>query len=133
MIAKKIIVIVFIGLSLILAACSPAGSEPVLPGTGSGTPLPGVPTELPPEAAIEAQRQLSESLGVPVEQIPFVSYEQMDWQDSCLGLGQPNESCAQVITPGWRIIVEVSGQQYEIRTDETAQAVRWQVVDAGTG
>jgi hypothetical protein len=25
----------------------------------------------------------------------------MEWPDSCLGLGGADESCAQVMTPGW--------------------------------
>jgi hypothetical protein len=64
-----------------------------------------------------------------IESCPIVvSFEQTDWQDACLGLGGPEESCAQVVVPGFRVVLEVNGQQYEIRTDQTGEVIR-QVTD----
>jgi len=34
------------------------------------------------------------------------------------------EFCAQVITPGYRIVLEVNGKEYEAHADERGQAVR---------
>jgi len=115
------------GLILILAACTPQVGE--LPGNGVG-PTPAATeqtpsaTGLPPAAVLEAQKYLAEQLGVPIEQAQIGEIEQVDWSDSCLGLGGPAESCAQVITPGWRATFVVNGQAYEVRTDETGSAVR---------
>lgn len=109
---------------LLLAACAP--QEGGVPVTGE-TIVPGtlpLPTELPPEAVLEAQQWLADQLSVAAEQVQIVDVEQSEWSDSCLGLGGPNESCAQVITPGWRVVFEISGQSYEVRTDETATTIR---------
>jgi len=119
--------ITYLGVSLLvlfLAACAP--QAPGVPVTGE-TSVPNTPTpfpELPPEAVLEAQRWLATQLNVAAEQVQVVEVEQAEWTDSCLGLGQANESCLQAITPGWRAIFEINGQRYEVRTDETGSAIR---------
>jgi hypothetical protein len=57
-------------------------------------------------------------------EIEVVSLEAAEFTDSCLGLGQPDESCLQAITPGFLIILSAEGQAYEVHTDETGQQVR---------
>jgi hypothetical protein len=101
---------------LLATACSPA--TPAL--------TPDLPGRLPPAAVLTGQQQLAQDLGVPVEQLEIVEIEQVEWPDACLGLAEAGEMCAQVITPGWRAIVSVDSQEYEIRTDETGDQMRWQ-------
>ncbi len=81
-------------------------------------------TGLPPEAVLDAQRWLADQLNTAAEQVTIVTIEQAEWSDSCLGLGGAAESCAAVITPGWRAIFEADGQRYEVRTDETGGTIR---------
>jgi hypothetical protein len=80
---------------------------------------------LPAEVVTGVQANISETLGLPVDQFEVATVEQVEWRDSCLELGGPAESCAAVITPGWRIVVSADGQDYEVRTDETGTQVRW--------
>jgi hypothetical protein len=94
----------------VLAACSPAG----LPDTGGV----GTPQDLPPQAVLEAVDRLSQELGVTVEEIEIVEFEQVEWPDACLGVPQEGQACAQVITPGFRVVLEANGQQYEFRSDQ---------------
>lgn len=118
---KKITVFVLILLSLAFAtACAPAATPD--PGTGESTPE--LPAGLPPEVVLAAQQLLSEQLGVQIEQVEIVTIEQAEWSDSCLGLGGPARSCLTVITPGWRAVFEVNGQQYEVRTNDTGTEIR---------
>jgi hypothetical protein len=79
---------------------------------------------LPPQVVLDAQQWLAQQLNVAIEQVQIVEVEQAEWTDSCLGLGGPNESCLQAITPGWRAVFEINGQRYEVRTDETGSAIR---------
>lgn len=95
--------------------------------TPDASVTPGTSDDLPPAAVISALFQLARELGVSTDQIEIVSMGQSDWPDACLGLAAPGEACAQVITPGWQVIVEVGGQQYEVRTDDTGQVVRWRL------
>lgn len=46
----------------------------------------------------------------------IVSVERTSWPDSCLGLARPDEVCAQVITPGYRVMVSLGGRQLEYHT-----------------
>lgn len=39
------------------------------------------------------------------------------WPDACLGIQQEGIGCAEVETPGYRIILEQGGAQYEYRSD----------------
>jgi len=79
---------------------------------------------LPPYAAVAAQEHLSEQLGVPVNDIDIASFERRDWPDACLGLAGADEMCAQVITPGYRVVVRAEGAEHVVRTDETGSVVR---------
>ncbi len=80
----------------------------------------------PSPAALAAQKRLARALGVSANQVQLVSTEQAQWPNTCLGLAQPGEACADTVTSGWRMIFDVNGQNYEVRTNETASIVRWQ-------
>lgn len=71
-----------------------------------------------------ASQFLGQTLNVPVNQVSFSGVSVETWSDSCLGVGQANESCAQVTTPGYRISFNVGGQTYELRTDSTGSNMR---------
>jgi len=51
-----------------------------------------------------------------VSTIRLVSSEQVDWPDGCLGVVKPGMMCIQVITPGYRIILEVNGRAVELHS-----------------
>jgi len=80
----------------------------------------------PSQVALAAQQRLAKDLGVAPNQVQLVSTEQVKWPNTCLGLARPNEGCADTMTSGWRIIFDVAGQPYEVRTNETASIARWQ-------
>lgn len=84
----------------------------------------GTKDDGPPAAVLEAQSWLAEQLNVPVEEIKIVSMEEVEWTDSCFGLGGAAEICAAEITPGWRANFDVNGQQYEVRFDKTGTIAR---------
>ncbi len=53
-------------------------------------------------------------LRVPFENITVEVLEARDWPDSCLGLAQDGEGCADVITPGFIVFL---GDGFRYRTD----------------
>jgi hypothetical protein len=83
--------------------------------------------ELPPEAVLRGRERMAEALDVVPEQIEILEVEQVDWPDACLGLAEPGEACAEVITPGWRAAVGLNGGIHELRTDETGDVARWRL------
>lgn len=80
-----------------------------------------------PTAVLSAVQVLSENLNIPPEEIKVASYEKTEWPDGCLGLGESDELCTQVIVSGWTITMHTKEQTYEVHTDETGSNVRWQL------
>ena len=103
----------------------------VLTGCNLGSAVPAtqnVPTmvaeTIPPEVIVQIQNQVSQALSAAAEQIQIEMVEQRDWPDACLGLPNPDEACAEVITPGWLVVVDVGGTEYRYRVDETGTIIR---------
>lgn len=110
----KVWMILAAAMVLLLSACGP--QEVGVPGTGVESP--------DAEAAGAAILDLADRTGVSIADVQVVSIQETEWRDSCLELGQLNESCAQVMVPGYRIVLEVEGQQYVYHTDQTGDLLR---------
>jgi hypothetical protein len=83
------------------------------------------PTEMPSlDPTLNAivslvKNDLKEKTGVGLEKIHILEIEAVEWPDSSLGCGQPGEVYMPVITPGFRILLEVDGQVYSYHTNTT--------------
>jgi hypothetical protein len=64
-----------------------------------------------------AQTDLAGRLGVARSDIYVVQIKAVDWPDTSLGCPQPGMMYAQMITPGYRIILSARGQEYDYRAD----------------
>ena len=64
-----------------------------------------------------AKTDLMQRLGVTEEDILVKSVEEKQWRNSSLGCPQPGMMYLQVITPGFRIVLTVDGQDYDYHTD----------------
>lgn len=120
----RIDLLVFVLSILVIIACAPAPTpieEP--PGTDEQPASTEVPADLTP-AQLAAITAFSESLGLSAEQIKIVSTEAVDWPDGCLGVQEEGIACTDVITPGFRIILEAAGRQVEYHTNEDGTHVR---------
>lgn len=127
---NKPIVALLLLMIVLLAACRPAAIEPGAGGEDMATPetpaeSPTTETGNPADTATAAAvAQLANELGLSAEEITLVSAEMTEFTDSCFGLGGPEESCLQAITPGWLVRLSVAGEEYEVRTDELGQQAR---------
>ena len=74
----------------------------------------------PVEAATAALEALAAVSGRTVEEIEVVLVTPMQWPDACLGLPEAGEACAQVITPGYEVTLNLDGNVSVYRTDEDA-------------
>jgi hypothetical protein len=57
--------------------------------------------------------------GIEADAIAVVSAEMTEWPDACLGVQQPGVACAEVITPGFKIVLGAGSAEYEYHTDAT--------------
>jgi len=97
-------------LALLLSACEPA--------------VPEDPMDAPPEVEQAAMMELSDQTGIAMEDMEVVRAVWREWPDACLGLPEPEEQCAEVLTPGWQVTVVAEGEEYVLRTDDLGTVVR---------
>ncbi len=111
------ITVALLGVGLLIASCVPLSG----PAT---SPLAPPATSTPWPALVQAQAALAAQLGIAAEAIVLVAAEPVEWPDACLGLAQAGEMCAQVITPGYRMVLAADGKHYTVHTDQTGGQVR---------
>lgn len=80
-----------------------------------GAALADAQADLPPVQA--AITDLSQRLAVPEGQIRLISTEAVTWPDSSLGNPQPGTVYLQVLTDGYRVILQHATTRYEYHTD----------------
>jgi len=77
-----------------------------------------------PEPVTLARRALADELGRPPEAVTIRAVEAVDWPDGSLGCPQPDRMYPAVITPGFRVTLEVDGTSYTLHTDRATRVVR---------
>lgn len=111
----------------LLLACSqsitPSSSEESTASPTEGDPTPMTPTlPVPQDANVEkliqkTKEDLANRLTVAADEISFIEVTEVEWSDSSLDCPQPGMGYLQVITPGYRILLEAGGQSYEYHTN----------------
>jgi len=80
-----------------------------------------------PEAAqpavTAAKRDVASRLGVPITEVRVIRVEAVEWPDASLGCPEPGRMYIQVITPGYRVVLEAAGEVFEYHTDRGSRAV----------
>jgi len=99
--------------------------SPVLPGKEGSMSKPGTvePIKGSEKALAAAIADLSKQSSVPPEDITLVSMEAVEWSDSSLGCPQEGFMYAQVITPGYLIMLEANGEQFAYHTDQEGNSI----------
>ena len=65
-----------------------------------------------------ASEDLADRLGIDEDEIEEVSFEKVDFPNTALGALEEDEMAGDMITSGWRVILDVGGDEYEYRADE---------------
>jgi len=85
------------------------------------------PTEMSDQAMLAvadvAVAELAQWLAVDHKLITVLSVEAVEWPDASLGAPEPGKMYAQVITPGYRVVLEADGKMYELHGDERGRFV----------
>jgi hypothetical protein len=99
--------------------------EDAVTSSGSSeTPVPDADEERIGEPLVQAAIQnLAERLKISSNEISILNVVPLDWSDASLGCPMPGQAYAQVVTPGFQIILQANGKQYEYHTDITNQVV----------
>lgn len=133
---KEQLYILFTLTMILLVSCQPVDSpltnEPPLPtapaadaGTDTITPpmTPNTPEPAAQELISQTKTQLAQKLGIGQEEIFLFNVKAVEWPDASLGCPQTGEAYAQVITPGYQILLEANGQVFSFHTDKTDKVI----------
>lgn len=79
----------------------------------------------PPASLIEDLKTiLATELGIASTEVLVQEATAVEWSDSCLDIPHADEFCAQVITPGYRIILSTLSETFEFHTDRSGRNIR---------
>lgn len=99
-------------------AASPLGQQQPPPGSMN----PGYGDLTPDQiklADIAIGKLLNSSQGISPPMITVKSFEAKEFPDASLGCAREGQMAAQVITPGYQVVLEAQGKEYDYRlTDE---------------
>jgi hypothetical protein len=132
---KLILLISFV--ALMLLACEPEliSTPPTLAATSAlvamdtniplATNLPlatRIPTRLTPaqQAAVAA---LASTLNLTADQIKVISTQTVIWPNGCMGVQRMGMMCTNQQVPGFFIVLEANGKQYEFHTNRDGSAI----------
>ncbi len=106
---------------------SPAASRPpfgTMPPLASG-PLPsGDIGDVPDDIWQAVLDDLAQRVGEPVEQPTVTAAGAVTYNDGSLGCPEPGVMYTQALVEGYRVIVEVDGQEYDYRIGRSATDLR---------
>ena len=131
------ITILSTGFLLGCTAPTPAVQEPATvtaTPAGSQTPADQGPLDSALEipAVLAAVSDLSERLGVAADDVKVVEVEPVIWRDASLGCPQPGMVYIQILSPGYRVELEVKGSVYVYHTDQEGNAIQCTESDSKT-
>lgn len=129
---KMVSVVIAAGLALVMGACQPVARQtstaPATTAQATAAPATDAPAAetpnvngaalSPAEQAIVASATalLTQELAVAGSAITLISITAVDWPDASLGCPEPGMMYAAVITPGYELVFDVSGQEYRVHT-----------------
>ena len=108
-----------IRLAMVDSAKAPAGVGDLLAGEEElqDTRCQGI------QAETAARKVLAVDLNTEPRAMILESTEQVDWPDASLGCPQPDQTYAQVVTPGFRMAFSFEGETYAVHTNTDGSQV----------
>jgi hypothetical protein len=118
---KRVLVNVIL-MMIVISACAPQAAATEQPSDVEEQPT-QINVDLTPAQRL-AISKLAENLSLTPEEIKLISTEAVDWPNACLGIETEGTSCAEVVTPGFRIFLEADGKQVEYHTNQDGTVIR---------
>ncbi len=106
------------GIEVVLSA---RGKTYIYRGRGEMVKLCSPEGEEPEALLLEKVKSLFKDY--PPEEVKVLLVERVTWPDTSLGCPEPGKFYAQVLVPGYRMVLEVGGRKVEVHTDLKGRAV----------
>ena len=115
--------------SLVLAGCAatdkggstPPGSSPASRSFKAAPSSTAVTGEVPNELLDALIEEASLDAGVDASEVEVFTAEAVTWNDGSLGCPQPGMSYTQALVPGYRVVLEVDGEQLHFHSDSSGE------------
>jgi hypothetical protein len=111
--------------TLAIAGCTPSGmgpseSAPGLPASpGESIAFPSLPDGLTDADLVTVTELASTDTGVQIEEIRVVTAEAVTWSDGSLGCPEEGQMYTQALVPGYRVVLDVAGEELAYHASET--------------
>lgn len=79
-----------------------------------------------------AKKDLACRRGISVDRIALKHIESVDWSDASLGCPEGGKAYAQVIIPGYRLVLSDGTADFEYHTDNYRRVVFYQTINQST-
>lgn len=112
---KWIILIIIVFIVFAFIVFSPFRT--MIDQNSSNNPTPTKLKSKTPEVVNLVRLDLAKKLGVELSQVKIKSYIETEWKDTSLGCPEPGMSYLQVITPGYKVVLESKQKEYQYNTD----------------
>ena len=89
----------------------------------SSTPNPETGTEDQIPQVVQAKEDLAQRLGINTSEIKLLKFEAVTWPNASLGCPQPGMAYAEVLTPGYLLILSVKGIEYEYHASRGGEVI----------
>lgn len=77
-----------------------------------------------PQGVARAREAFADELGIATSSVLVLEAHEKEWPDACLGLPREDEVCAQVVTPGYDVLLRAQSKERRYRTNEDGSVVR---------
>ena len=134
-------ILIYLTLLVFGVGCQPIAltQSASLPTTDAGLIVPDLPTQEPKkdnnqitqtplssglESLIEKSKEdLAHRLSISISQINLVEARGVVWPDASLGCPQPGMAYAEVLTPGYLILLNAGSKEYEYHASKGTEVV----------
>jgi len=99
---------------------APATLAPPAGGTSAAPPTSSAPPGVPQALIDRAMAELRAGADRPAGGVTLAAAQAVNWPDASLGCPERGKSYIQVITPGYRIVLQAGAQQYEFHSGADA-------------
>ena len=103
------------GLALLLSGGLMLGCADTGPSDAPGGVVAERPAKVASSPEAVAISTVAAQTGLAPDQLNIISSEAVNFSDASLGCPQPGMAYPQVITPGYRVLVEGGGQNFDVR------------------
>jgi hypothetical protein len=125
---KFIVLIVLVVVAILLAKVVKNQEENTVtnnpPNSAENAPEGSIHNLPVPQAVTNARAALATRLSIPESQILTLEAFETTWPDACLGIQEKDMGCAQMLTPGYSILLQANGKEYRYRTNLEGTVVK---------